>query len=138
MVHHKQEQRRDRRQKPDDDESAAYKFDNGHPPLVKTQERDVILGQLLDVTLMPRFVEQLVVTGQHEERTDRDAVERERDVGPPDTMKQKMIDHRHDPFDVMRTSKRKVLPKLLTPILDHNRCGLISSRPPAVFFVRSC
>ena len=40
--------------------------------------------EVVDERTMALHVEQLVVTRKHEERPNRDAVEGERDVGPPD------------------------------------------------------
>jgi hypothetical protein len=60
------------------------------PPLVDAHSRHSERLEFLDELTMARCVEQLVVTRKHEERPDRDAVERKRDVGAPDAIEQQI------------------------------------------------
>jgi len=56
--------------------------------LVKAHRVDAQLLELFGQRAMALGVEQLVISRQHEEQPDRDAVEGECDVGPSDTIEQ--------------------------------------------------
>src|ERR1700691_874563 len=84
----KQAERGERCKEPDDDSGAGGQLYTRYPPLVKAHCVNAESLKFLGQHAMAFRVEQLVVARNHKERSNRDAVEGERDVGPSDTIEQ--------------------------------------------------
>src|SRR6202040_3968037 len=77
-----------RRQEPDEDGATGGELDERHPPLIETHCMNAERLEFIDERTMTLCVEQLVISREHKECSDRDPVQGKREVGPPDTSEQ--------------------------------------------------